>query len=101
MGRLPYDSQVDKKALKDLEEIESYIAQDDLEHAYTFIGELLDFGDKLGDFPEKGTQAKWTGDCSKKEMYYEQHTFIYETSTNGVIIHEVHNFAKMVRHFII
>jgi len=49
-----------KEALNDLEEIESYIARDSLERAYTFIEELLNFGDTLGNFPEKGTQAKWT-----------------------------------------
>ena len=88
-----------KEALKDLEEIEDFIAQDDLERAYTFIEELLDFGDMLGNFPEKGTQAKWAKNRSIKEMYYKQYTFIYEISANEVVIHEVHNFAKMVRHF--
>lgn len=88
-----------KEALKDLDEIENYIAQDSLERAYAFIEELLNFGDKLGDFPEKGTLAKWTKDSSIKEMYYKQYTFVYEISTNEVIIHEVHNFAKMIRHF--
>lgn len=99
MGRLPYDSQMDKRGVKRLEEIEDYIAQDDLGRAYMFIEELLDFGDTLGNFPEKGTQAKWTKDSSIKEMYDKQYTFIYEISANEVIIHEVHNFAKMIRHF--
>lgn len=88
-----------KEALKDLEEIEDYIAQDNLERAYTFIEKLLNFGDMLGNFPEKGVQAKWTKDCNIKELYYEQYTFIYEISTNEIIIHEVHNFSKMIRHF--
>ena len=87
------------EALNDLDEIELFIAQDDPERAVSFVGELIDFGDSLGNFPEKGTQAKWTTDSSIKEFYYEGYTFIYEISLENVIIHEIHNFAKMMRHF--
>ena len=48
------------EAFKDLDEIENFIALDNPERAYTFIEELLDFGDSLGEFAYKGTQAKWT-----------------------------------------
>ncbi len=87
------------EALKDLDEIENFIALDNPERAYTFIEELLDFGDSLGEFAYKGTQAKWTKDTAIKEFYYKEYTFIYEIAENQVIIHEVHNFAKMMRHF--
>ena len=87
------------EALRDLDEIEQFISYDDIDRALAFIGELLDFGDLLGDYPEKGTQAKWTTDTSIKELYYKEYTFIYEITDDEVIIHEVHNFAKMMRHF--
>ncbi|MCR5848536.1 MAG: hypothetical protein K6G75_10520 [Lachnospiraceae bacterium] len=64
-----------------------------------FVNELIDFGDSLGNFANKGTQAKWTNDTSVKEMYYKDYTFIYEINSDSVIIHEIHNFAKMIRHF--
>ena len=87
------------EALEDLDEIEAFIAEDNPERAISFINELLDFGDSLGNFPEKGVQAKWTSDASIKEHYYENYTFIYEITKHEVIIHEVHNYAKMIRHF--
>ena len=87
------------EALKDLDEIEIFIARDNPERAVAFINDLIDFGDSLGNFPEKGTQAKWTTDPTIKEFYYEEYTFIYELTCDNVVIHEVHNFAKMMRHF--
>ena len=58
------------EALNDLEEIELFIAKDNIDWALSFVNELIDFGDSLGNFANKGTQAKWTNDTSVKEMYY-------------------------------
>jgi plasmid stabilization system protein ParE len=88
-----------KEALNDLDDIEDFIAIDNPERAVTFLEELIDFGDSLGNFAYKGTQAKWTKDSSIKESYYKDYTFIYEIEIDTVTIHEVHNFAKMMRHF--
>ena len=87
------------EALNDLEEIELFIAKDNIDRALSFVNELIDFGDSLGNFANKGTQAKWTNGTSVKEMYYKDYTFIYEINSDSVIIHEIHNFAKMIRHF--
>ena len=87
------------EALNDLEEIELFIAKDNIDRALSFVNELIDFGDSLGNFANKGTQAKWTNDTSVKEMYYKDYTFIHEINSDSVIIHEIHNFAKMIRHF--
>ena len=87
------------EALNDLEEIELFIAKDNIDRALSFVNELIDFGDSLGNSANKGTQAKWTNDTSVKEMYYKDYTFIYEINSDSVIIHEIHNFAKMIRHF--
>lgn len=87
------------EALNDLEEIELFIAKDNIDRSLSFVNELIDFGDSLGNFANKGTQAKWTNDTSVKEMYYKDYTFIYEINSDSVIIHEIHNFAKMIRHF--
>ena len=87
------------EALNDLDEIEAFIAQDDIGRAVDFISKLIDFGDSLGNFPDKGTRAKWISDTSIREFYYEDYTFIYEITHEEVVIHEVHNFAKMIRHF--
>ena len=90
---------MDVEALNDLEEIELFIAKDNIDRALSFVNELIDFCDSLGNFANKGTQAKWTNDTSVKEMYYKDYTFIYEINSDSVIIHEIHNFAKMIRHF--
>lgn len=86
-------------ALKDLDDIENYIALDDVGRAADFVGELIDFGESLEFNWERGTQAKWTKDTSIRELYYHNYTLIYEVLENEIQIHEVHNNAKMIRHF--
>ena len=87
------------EALNDLNEIEIFISEDNPERAITFVDELIDFGENLSNFPEKGTQEKWTTDKTIKEFYYKGYTFIYELFPDEVRIHEVHSFYKMMRHF--
>ena len=82
-----------------LHDIELFIAEDNPERAISFVDELIDFGEEPGNFPEKGTQAKWTTDTTIREFYYKGYTFIYELFTDEVRIHEVHSFYKMMRHF--
>ncbi|MBO5146944.1 MAG: type II toxin-antitoxin system RelE/ParE family toxin [Lachnospiraceae bacterium] len=86
-------------ALKDLDDIENYIALDDVGRAADFVGELIDLGESLEFNWERGTQAKWTKDTSIRELYYHNYTLIYEVLENEIQIHEVHNNAKMIRHF--
>ena len=50
------------EALKDLDEIEEYIALDDSGRAYDFINELIDLGESLEFDWKRGTMAKWTND---------------------------------------
>jgi plasmid stabilization system protein ParE len=38
------------EALNDLEEIELFIAKDNIDRALSFVNELIDFGDSLGNF---------------------------------------------------
>ena len=65
------------------------------------MNELLNVSDDVQDeFDwERGTQAKWTNDNSIREIYYHNYTIIYEIMENEIQIHEVHNWAKMIRHF--
>lgn len=87
-----------RPALKDLDDIENYIAEDDVNRAANFVDKLIDLGESLEFDWERGTQAKWTNDNSIKEIYYH-YTIIYEIMENEIQIHEVHNWAKMIRHF--
>lgn len=48
---------------------------------------------------ERVVLAKWTKDPSIRELYYHNYTLIYEVLENEIQIHEVHNSAKMIRHF--
>lgn len=88
-----------RPALKDLDDIENYIAQDDVGRAVSFVDKLIDLGESLEFDWERGTQAKWTIDSSIKEIYYHNYTIIYEIMETEIQIHEVHNCAKMIRHF--
>lgn len=88
-----------RPALKDLDDIENYIAQDDAGRAAKFVDKLIDLGESLEFDWDRGTQAKWTIDSSIKEIYYHNYTIIYEIMETEIQIHEVHNCAKMIRHF--
>lgn len=88
-----------RPALKDLDEIENYIALDDADRAADFVDKLIDLGETLEFDWERGTLAKWTKDTSIRELYYYNYTIIYEILENEIHIHEVHNSAKMIRHF--
>lgn len=90
-----------KPALADLDNIEDFIALDNPERAVTFIMELIELGDSLAEegTAERGTFAKWTNDKSIRELYYGNYTIIYEILENEVMIHEVHNNARMFHHF--
>lgn len=88
-----------RPALKDLDDIENYIAEDDADRAANFVDKLIDLGESLEFDWERGTQAKWTNDNSIREIYYHNYTIIYEIMENEIQIHEVHNWAKMIRHF--
>lgn len=90
-------------ALEDLDHIENYIALDNTERAVSFIMELMDLGDSLADqgMAQKGTPAKWTDDSNIRELYYDNYTIIYEILQDDVImIHEIHNTARVFRNFI-
>ena len=88
-----------KPALEDLDDIENYIALDDAGRAADFVDKLIDLGESLEFNWERATQAKWTSDLSIRELYYQNYTLIYEVLENEIQIHEVHNSAKMIRHF--
>lgn len=86
-------------AIEDLNDIEDYIARDNPTRAVSFVDELIDLGDSLrikGE-AEKGTPAKWIRDTNVRELYYKNYTIVYEISGADIIIHEVHNSAKLSR----
>lgn len=86
-------------AIEDLRDIEEYIVRDNPDRATTFVNELIDLGDSLSvaGEAEKGTPAKWIKDCNVRELYYKKYTIVYQLHGNDVIIHEVHNAAKLSR----
>lgn len=45
----------------------------------------------------KGTQAKWICDNNVRELYYKNYTIVYQIRGTDIIIHEVHNSAKLSR----
>jgi plasmid stabilization system protein ParE len=88
-----------RPAIADLDEIEDYIALDDVERAVDFVNQLIDIGESLDVNWNRGTRAKWTSNPNVRELYYKNYTLIYEVLKDEIQIHEVHNCAKMIRHF--
>ena len=86
-------------AIEDLNDSEDYIARDNLTRAVSFVDELIDLGDSLSieGEAEKGTPAKWIRDTNVRELYYKNYTIVYEICRDDIIIHEVHNSAKLSR----
>lgn len=86
-------------AIEDLNDIEEFIARDNPARAVSFINELIDLGDSLSMEGEawKGTQAKWICDNNVRELYYKNYTIVYQIRDTDIIIHEVHNSAKLSR----
>lgn len=88
-----------KPAIKDLDDIEEYIAEDNIDRALDFIGQLIDLGESLSEDPERGSYARWINDKRIRELHYHNYTIIYEILSDEVQIHEVHNDSKMRKHF--
>lgn len=86
-------------AIEDLNDIEEFIARDNPTRAVSFINELIDLGDSLSMEGEawKGTPAKWICDNNVRELYYKNYTIVYQIRGTDIIIHEVHNSAKLSR----
>ena len=86
-----------RPALKDLDDIENYIALDDSGRAADFIDKLIDLGESLEFDWERGTQVKWTKDTRIREIYYHNYTIscpeaaflfsIYKTIATSSTIH--------------
>jgi plasmid stabilization system protein ParE len=88
-----------KPAIKDLDEIEDYIAKDDAERANLFVNKIIDLAESLEHDWNRGTNAKWTSDKSVRELYYGEYAIVYEVLEKEIQIHEIHHSAKMKRHF--
>lgn len=90
-----------KPAVSDLDEIERFIALDDPGRALHFVMRLIDLGESLSskETAERCTLAKWTKIKNIRELYYGNYTIIYQIKADEIVIHEVHNNAKMRRHF--
>ena len=83
--------------VEDLNDIEQFIARDNPSRAISFINELINLGDSLKMDARKGTPAKWIRDGNVRELYYKNYTIVYQIRGTDIIIHEVHNSAKLSR----
>ena len=78
-------------ALDDLDGIFDYIAQDNPDRAFSFIGELRSGIYVLKDAPRIGTIIQELGDDAFREYYIKGYNFIYEIKEESILIHEVYN----------
>ena len=78
-------------ALEDLDVIWSYIAEDNVERASSFVEELQAQARKLVDDPWTGVIIPELNEEEYREKYYKGYTIVYEVRSDAVRVHEVYN----------
>ncbi|BCJ98409.1 type II toxin-antitoxin system RelE/ParE family toxin [Anaerocolumna chitinilytica] len=83
-----------KDAVEDLDTIWEYIAEDNMDRAFSFIEELRAEARKLPDNPMMGKKIPELNDETYREWFYKEYTLVYQVTEKSVIIHEVYNQKK-------
>ena len=78
-------------ALEDLDVIWTYIAEDNVERASSFVEELQAQARKLVDAPWTGVIIPELNEEEYREKYYKGYTIVYEVRSDAVRVHEVYN----------
>ncbi len=90
--RISYDAGVHE----DLDEIEAYIAQDNVERAISFSNELIAAAESLVDFPYKGNPiSKQFGNAYRK-YHYKGYTIYYKVDEAEIRILEIFQQSKEI-----
>lgn len=90
-------------ALADLEDIHSFIALDSPENARTFISTLIDIGDSLSDFPQRGRPVPEALNPASpiRELIHHGYRLIYwvngTTPQVLAVIHGARNIAHLAQ----
>jgi plasmid stabilization system protein ParE len=80
-------------AESDMDEILYYIAEDNVERAISFTGELRAEARKLLNFPKMGVPL--TSDSENdRALFYKGYTIAYEIRDAVILVTEVYNQAK-------
>ena len=70
------------QAYEDLESIYEYIARDSLYYASSFLERLLETGESLSSFFNRGTRLQWKSNRNIREIYIKEFRLIYEITQN-------------------
>ena len=81
-----------KTALRSLDEIASFIAQDDPQRALSFVRDLRDKTERLAQFPGLGRAGRVPG--TRELVLHANYLAIYRTSGEQVDILRIHHVAR-------
>lgn len=88
-----------EEATEDIEAIAAYIARDSVYYASAFVREILDAGDSLGTFFERGRIVPELGKESIRELFVKEYRLIYSVERTRIvvlgIIHGKRNIVKL------
>jgi toxin ParE1/3/4 len=86
MGETPYKVILSPRALRDLEEIVTYIAADDPQAAERFGGHLIDEAESIALHPLKGRAVPEFRDISVREWIFRFYRIVYRVDDKQRLI---------------
>ena len=84
-------------SLADLQGIFDYIAQDNLDRAYSFVREIETEVQKLSEFPMLGVEIKTDSKGDVRALHYKEYTATYRIHDTYIAVLEVCHQSKHKR----
>jgi addiction module RelE/StbE family toxin len=85
------------EALRMLDEIERFIAQDNPQRAIEFIDRLLEKGDSIASFPEIGSVVPEFSRSDIREILVGNYRIVYRTTPSQIVILTVFDGHRSMR----
>lgn len=86
------------EALRNLDEIERYIAQDNPERAAAFIDRLLEKGDAIASFPNMGRVVPEFSQPEIREILVGKYRIVYKKISDQIVILTVFEGHRSLRY---
>lgn len=86
-----------KESLKNLQEIEKYIASDNSQTAVAFIDKIISLAESLSENPEKGRIVPELSLTQIREILYKNYRIVYLLKKNSIEILTVFEGHRLLR----
>ncbi len=86
-----------ENAARRLAEVEEYIARDNPGRAATFVDELIDAAERLGEFPDIGLPPPERPDGPYEQFVHKGYRILFRRSDDEVYITSVFDGARRLR----